>query len=248
MGNIQDLKEKNRLEEVIEESGYILDHKAGARYWVCKSDPSLSVDLKSQFYYWGEESGDVIAWLRARMGWEFGQVLTYLRYRQGLVPAERPRLVLASAEANIAPEVSSPAAAEWDSGIDDDRVRRALQLGFNFPYPGGIEALALEQSVWVLFGVKRSLPQIWVPVIGVIPDNTCIFCNREFLYWEQLDQVYLMLSVPGDLFGEKEFYCSSCVSKIKNWHAAIDLLIACRSGFAEKGLLESLRTPIDLSA
>lgn len=254
--NIQDLKEKNRLEEVVEESGYHLDHKTGARYWTCKTDPSLSVDIKCQYYYWGEESGDVIAWLRARLGWGFGEAMTYLRYRPGLAPADRPRLDLAAAAATAA-LVDSPSAEalEHESAIavqarsiDDERVRQARRLGHGIPYPGGIEALAMVQDVWALFGIKKNLPQLFMPVLGAIPDPDCIFCGHEFGFWENQDRVYLVLGVTGELAGEKEFYCADCVSKLKAWYTAIDLLIAYRSGFSEKGLLESIRNPITLFA
>lgn len=254
--NIRKLKEKNLIEEVIEESGYLLEHKTDARYWVCQVDPSLSVDRQRQVYYWGEESGDVIAWLRVRLGWGFGAAMTYLRYRQGLAPADRPRLDLASAAVTTA-MVDSPSAEalEHESAIavqarsiDDERVYHALRLGFGFPYPGGIEALAMVQDVWALFGIKKNLPQLFMPVFGAIPDPDCIFCGHEFGFWETQDRVYLVLGVTGELSGEKEFYCADCVSKLKAWYTAIDLLIAYRSGFSEKGLLESIRNPITLPA
>jgi len=245
MGNIQSLKDKNRLEEIVEEFGYLLDHKTGSRYWTCQADSSLSVDLEKQRYYWGSESGDVISWLRGRLGWEMSKALQYLRYRPSLAINERPRMIVnQSIPENGADFVGAPAAADPGQGlqeivkqawaIDDNRVTQALRLGFGFPYPGGIESLVIEPiDIWALFGLKNRLPHLFMPVVGAIPQD-CTWCNREFELWEGQGQAYLRLQMlPGELLGEREYYCKDCVRHFRLWYIALDLLICYQGGLPE---------------
>jgi Zn-finger protein len=92
MGNsdIEKLKNENPIGEVIQEFGYTLQQ--GDRFLSGVDELSLKVDAKSNFYFWGEEKGDVIEWLRNRNGWNFKQCVQFLHNRSKLPPALRANL------------------------------------------------------------------------------------------------------------------------------------------------------------
>ncbi|MFA6271209.1 MAG: toprim domain-containing protein [Candidatus Paceibacterota bacterium] len=84
MSDIDEIKAKNRIEDVIGET-YPLRHERG-RYLKAQEHDSLVVDTEYQRYYWNSQgqSGDVIGWLEAQNGWEFKTAVEALARRAGL--------------------------------------------------------------------------------------------------------------------------------------------------------------------
>ncbi|KAA3644536.1 MAG: toprim domain-containing protein [Chloroflexi bacterium] len=82
---IDDIKQANRIEDVIQESGYELTgtHR---RYLKCRQHDSLVIDTHAQYYVWNSknESGDVINWVERTKRTDFKGAMEYLARRAGL--------------------------------------------------------------------------------------------------------------------------------------------------------------------
>lgn len=81
---IEQVKEKNRIEQVLEDDGFPLEGRG--RYRHGRQHDSLIVDVNNQAYHWNSkgEHGDVIAWKQARMGADFKSAVEALCTRAHL--------------------------------------------------------------------------------------------------------------------------------------------------------------------
>jgi hypothetical protein len=247
--SFDDLKAKNRLEDLIDESGYALDRKPGQRYWHSTKDDELVVDIEKQRYYWPtmNENGDVVAWLRARLNWDAGMAVRYLKNRPKM--ANPPRLPVPEVESLKKAEPKSPVKAEpivfhleTVSGVpDDERVRDAMRLAWD--YPGGFLPL-LKYDLYELLEKTSWLPTQLLSVVGFFDYDICAFCEQAFGDdWQDAGRVFLSISLgnnyeirPSSLAsnassgsGNSGLYCADCVGSIKKWLRAIDLLAAYQS-------------------
>lgn len=89
---IEDVKQANPLEDVIEESGYKLSSGHGStRRGVGKDHDSLVVNINKQLFYWNSRAsegwrGDVIRWVEKHKGVDFQGAMEYLAKRAGISP------------------------------------------------------------------------------------------------------------------------------------------------------------------
>jgi len=84
MTDIEEIKQRNRIEDVIEET-HTLQRQHG-RYLRSREHDSLVIDTAQQCYHWNSknESGDVITWLEKRNNWDFKTAVEHLCHRAGL--------------------------------------------------------------------------------------------------------------------------------------------------------------------
>ena len=91
MSDIETIKQRNPIEDVIQECGFDLGSKRG-RYMRGRSQEynSLVVNVADQFYFWNSknEGGDVITWLQYREGLDFKTAVEYLCDRAKIPPPE----------------------------------------------------------------------------------------------------------------------------------------------------------------
>jgi len=81
---IEQVKQANRIEEVIEETGSPLG--GSGRYRRGVENDSLVVDVEKQAYWWNSrgEAGDVIHWVMRRLGLDFKAAVAWLARRAGM--------------------------------------------------------------------------------------------------------------------------------------------------------------------
>ena len=86
MDDIDKIKEANRIEDVIEESGFKLQRRRG-KYLRAAEHDSLVINTTNQTYSWNSQNeiqGDVIEWLMQRNGWDFRTAIEHLCKRAHL--------------------------------------------------------------------------------------------------------------------------------------------------------------------
>lgn len=87
MMDLEQIKDANRIEDIVTEAGYTL--RGHGRYLKASEHDSLVVDAKQQYYVWnskgaGGHSGDVINWLQNEQGMDFRQAVEHLCRRAGV--------------------------------------------------------------------------------------------------------------------------------------------------------------------
>lgn len=234
--DIRSLKGKSPIVEVIRESGYQLMEGAGGEF-VNSDNPGLRVDAERGRYKWQEknESGDVIAWLENRYGWNFGQVVRFLENRLKIAPDDR--MVKINDTMGGAPEElyeldSWPVAGGGESLPDTWWVREARKLTYDLPI--SFDELSSIGVVGLLdrFG---GIPRLFVPVMGDMEElEFCSGCLRDFEPgWKEgaaflafgVGANYEMLS-GSSMDRNSGVYCRACVDRYGRWIRAVDLFVA----------------------
>jgi hypothetical protein len=229
------LKGKSLIQDVIEEAGYELDRREGKRYWKGAETPELRVDVEKQYYYWGEEKGDVFSWLMARHGWDFKLAIKYLQNRTEL-PFLRSRMAdlgkrakKSDGDRDVRVDKKKGYAVDLNpKKIKDRRVIRALELGVD--YPGDITDI-LQMGCFEAIQLAQSFPARLLQISGDWTGGYCVYCYRDFdeklaakgVWWaaELGRKNYELLpdrNAPG-------LYCMDCKKTLPRWRKAI-LLIA----------------------
>lgn len=80
------VKERNRIEDVIEADGYPLPQRGRYRKCSTKGTGGLVIDIEAQAYFWNTraENGDVIAWVQKQHRMDFKGAVEWLCERAGL--------------------------------------------------------------------------------------------------------------------------------------------------------------------
>lgn len=237
MGDLRQLKKDNRIEDVLEETGYPLDRQQGKRYWLCVQTPDLKVDLEKQHYYWSSkgEEGDVITWLEQRFNWETKRAISYLSARASMAPAERPRFPAQTIQDKPAQEKrrqieeQSAVQAQVSDPVGDLdwRLRSAERLLHDYPDGFGrirtFSYLKLREEI-------GGIPKTFLPVVGEVDeDNHCSWCLEDFHEWEDDGAAYLAIAIGKNynLTEDTEtsgIYCKRCVQAFKRWIKGLGLL------------------------
>jgi hypothetical protein len=126
--DIRELKNKHRLELVMQESGEVFEpSSADPDHWLSTITPGLSVDIRRQIYEikqpGKDESGDVIAWLKRRYSWNFGMVIKFLQKRS----ADPKRQNIPPSKKTKKPKKAN--SLEGKSKPIDQWQQRALEIG-----------------------------------------------------------------------------------------------------------------------
>ena len=231
MTDIAELKALNRLEDVVEESGVPLERKDGERYIYGKNDNSLKIDLKKQRYFHGAEKGDVINWLKLRLGWDLPKVLQYLAYRPRMPRPERPTLDTSANGGSVsAPARQVNNSEAIISALKDSRFREAMRLGVD--YPGGIERL-LNKSCYSTELYAGWIPRLFIPVVGdpgEIWEDTCDDCFKDLSGARVVGEVFIAIQqddpTKTNMAGIEisGAYCHSCVAMYQRWSTALRLM------------------------
>jgi len=240
MDDLQKLKRSTCLEELIEETGYLLDHKPGERYWTCLQYPDLRVDLRKQRYYWdsqNEQGGDAIDWLVHRFDWPVSRAIKYLSARLEMPAEQRPRFL--PVESQGEPEkpivdISEPGASgSLPAGVysaADRRTREAIRLARDIP--GGIEKY-LGLGWWQIIEQQRWIPKLFIQLIGMVEeaDDHCSFCLEDLEGWKERG-AYLGIQKVDDSYSltYDGVYCGRCVSNFRRWLRALELLASVKAG------------------
>lgn len=234
------LKEGNRLEDVMAEFGVIFQPAERGEILISSSHPGLVLNARTQRYEWSGkgEDGDVFVWLRNRNGWSFLQARNYLEYRAGLGAEERARLLSAvrGGELAIGGEGDDGIARNYDLPADPAARRILLKLA---DYPG-FERLG-NGSVLELIRFRNSIPALFMPMVGELDDGYCVFCFNDLLASRNYrgESCFLSVEVGQEyhLTANPEtagIYCSRCVEAFLRWRKAfgslIDLLASRRVG------------------
>ena len=216
---IEQIKQANRIEDVIEETGVSLERKRG-RYIRGKEHDSIVVDTVEQCYFWNSknESGDIFTWLEKRRGWDFKTAAEWLAKRAKL-PA--PEWGKQDNEVRIAARIREDAltvAARWfvkrlrDSaaardycrgrGWTDETVQKA-GLGFS----GGMERKDLEGEL-DMHGIDKGHPARRA-ILG-IPADMLIYPHVvggrvRYLSCRSIEGK-LHYNLPVDLIGNRQVY------------------------------------------
>ncbi len=238
MDDLREIKDKNRLEDVIEEFGHQFIRDGNERFWRCLDAPGLVVDVEKQRFVWEEQDlkGDVLTWIIQQNGWEFSRAVKYLKNRALLPEMLRPRLPqLPIPERELEPEKKSigelpeEAPDKFDPwSIDDRRVREALRLGWD--YPGGIEK-HLNDCIYQVVGRRFTIPTRFVFLAGVWEDEICTWCSEDFgENWQTSGQVFSAVNVGKnyEMVAEPEIsglYCAKCVERFGRWFKALGLIV-----------------------
>jgi len=233
---LKGIKFKNPIQDVIEETGekYKLDRREGKRYWKGAESPELRVDVEKQYYYWGEEKGDVFNFLMARHGWDFKLAIKYLQNRAEF-PFLRSKIADLGKGANKSDD-ERDVRQDKNKGyaidrnpkkIKDNRIIKALELGVD--YPGGIINI-LQLDCFAAVQLAQSFPSDLLQIIsGDWTDKACVYCYRTFdeklaakgVFWAvELGQNYELLpdrTAPG-------LYCMDCTKTLARWRKAILLM------------------------
>ena len=242
MSKLSELKTANRLEDVIEETGYPLKERGGG-YWegATINGEGLSIHVSRQRYYWGEESGDVIDWLKRRFGWGMKQVIAYLENRANTPEAERQAArgraieLAKGADAKgqtepVPPSVSVPKQAQkTKTKTGPELPYKAWEwVHLAWDYPGGLERLFKCEST------RQALDEFyfWIPsrftrLAGCFESDNCTFCYQDFTGWQD---IYLGVEI-GDSYEllhggtGSGLYCEECYRKFQRWQKAINQLL-----------------------
>lgn len=116
---VDEVKERNHIEDVIEADGYPLAHRG--LYWKCTTPNTggLVVNVNRQLYYWNtrDQHGDVISWVMVQQKTDFQRALAWLCQRAGMpepVLKEEDVAIRAAARAKEeALEVAARVFARW---------------------------------------------------------------------------------------------------------------------------------------
>ena len=220
MRDLKELKQANRIEDLVEEAGYRLDRKPGQRYWFCIQDPNLKVDICRQRYYWSthKESGDGIDWLVKRFSWPVPKVIMYLSNRPKISADLR---TTSPAKEQIAelPKFVQAAYGVIDQGpVQGKRMKEILRLIFGYPEMDRV----LSYDFLKVIKEQRWIPRLFIElgVLQIDDDEYCDLCDRNLANWK------------GDIFKaviqndeqSEGLYCRRCVAIFKRWTRAFDLL------------------------
>lgn len=228
MKSLAELKEKNPLWEVIQETGEPLrfDPETGLYH----GEGGLTVNPQKGRYYLGGESGDVFSWLIRRFGgWKFKDAARYLEQRLKLSQAKREAL-FGQAEALQAPggagQVETTGKAQELSGPRDWRRSKAAHLLIDYPN--------LDEVMSCSNAVKLAIDTAWIPVqfqnlVGEIDSQSCDFCGREFDGWQETGRAFLAVELGSnyEILPDRQgagVYCAECVSRFRRWRKGLDYL------------------------
>ena len=146
---VEQVKARNRIEDIVEESGFRLANRMG-RYRKGTEHDSLVIDTAQQRYWWNscDEHGDVVDWVRARQGMEFKDAVEWLCRRAHLPAPEWTGESQVARVAARAREDAMGAAVGWfvrqlweggdplafvrNRGWNDELIRSAF-LGYSGP-------------------------------------------------------------------------------------------------------------------
>lgn len=224
---LEDLKAKNLIEEIVREWDYYLIESGGKL--VCPDHPGLYVNPASQMYSWQdlEEGGDVLDWIRNREAWSFEQAVNYLRLR--LTNPKRKASGKTEEQESVIGGLFRPSGSFDLGGIDfsDKRLQKALDLGRDYP---GIRSLIAMSPFSVISGHLSVLPNKFFALSGELSDENCVFCGKSFPGWSDAGLVYLAIEMGGNYEVTQDLksagvYCGDCVEKFRKWIQALWLII-----------------------
>lgn len=234
MRDLKKLKELNRLEDLVEETGYPLDKQAGKRYWHALHDSSLTVDVEKQRFYWDGQAadGDIFAWMMKRFDWDMAKAINFLENRSKLPAGQKskyPEIKSSLVEDVQIRTFAIPIASEESGGGEEDpRIIEIQKMAFD--WPGRIEKL-LKLNFLEVLGAREVYPTQFIELVGggSGDDEFCSFCYRDL---QDAEHMYLSVEVgpnfeirKGKLPG---VYCSKCVNNFLRWGRALDRLAAIR--------------------
>jgi hypothetical protein len=170
---IDEIKQRVTLEDLVEESGFGLQRRAG-RYLKCKEHSSLVIDTHNQAYHWNsqDEHGDIFNWVMNRNhGWDFKQALEFLAKKANVRMPEHDsgdlKTRLAARAKEDALQVATRVFAKWlkadkdaweyakGRGWTDETILDA-QLGFSgHSTAAEIQEMAAE---FAMYGVDTRSP------------------------------------------------------------------------------------------
>jgi hypothetical protein len=181
----------------------------------------LTIDLERQRYFYGSESGDVFDWLMRRFSWTFGQAVSYLKNRADLPPKMRGELQPAIEE-EPAPEISELV----DLEVIDRQTADVLQLGVDYPKGGLVRFLDCTNYITLVLEASW-MPAEFIPLIGLILEGCCSYCENDLSMWQSLGQAFLAVDREADdlmIHHSAEVYCSDCVNRFRRWQKALAML------------------------
>jgi len=182
------LKNKHRLELVMQEAGEIFDgNSTTGELWLSASTPGLTVDTRRQIYeikFPGkDESGDVIAWLKCRYSWTFSMAVKFLQKR----PADPKRQDLPTA-ARAAKKSRAARNIEDETKPIDHLQEEALQIG------GDRIREYFSWSHWdlVLYNLREEIriDPTFAPQI-----TQCQRCDKRFDWLSALEKNLMQIPV-----------------------------------------------------
>lgn len=234
MADLAKLKRENRIEELIEEMGYMLERREGKEVWVCQQDPDLVVDARRQIYTWSSkgERGDVIDWVTRRLDWPMAKAISYLTNRLEMAVDDRPhwpsvgekserKSVERRGKGQVRDRSDLP-----EGLVRDERLAMVRWLGKDFP--GGIDQLFACKPVQ-LVEKTRWVPRLFLPMHGYIHEASeyCVFCMQDIPRYSS-GGAFLSIRLGENyeiLMEDSGVYCRRCVNSFERWLKAVDLLL-----------------------
>lgn len=232
--DLRALKGENQIQDVIEEAGYKLDRREGKRYWESSTE-TLRVDVEKQYYYWGEEKGDVFNWLMNRHGWDFKLAIKYLQNRAKTSAFLRSKIAdlgkrskKSDDDRAVRKDKKKGYAIDRNpKKIKDRRIIKALELGVD--YPEDIEKI-LQLDWFSVAKLACIFPDRFsVLVGGDWSDEFCVYCFRTFDEKLAARGVYnaVELGEKYELLPAESgagLYCLDCKEMIIRWNKALLLM------------------------
>jgi len=240
MDDKQELKSLNPIVDVIRQTE-VLSFDETRGLWIGVDGLTVNPD-KGRFYR-GDDSGDVIAWLKLRFGWEFGEAMKYLKNRAALPPEQRAAgLQAVQVGGNPAPvaEMMTQKAVELKAA--DQRYFEALRLLADYPAFGRVMACA----DWFALILERA----WIPVqfqalFGNLEVESCDFCGASFEGWQEIGRAALAVEIgPNyEMIPAQQgagVYCSSCIASFRRWSRGLGLLSDARRAGSQAELITTV--------
>ncbi len=183
--DIRTLKNKHRLELVMQETGEVFEiNSDNPDHWRSTITPGLSVDIRRQLYEikqpGKDESGDVIAWLKRRYSWAFGMVINFLQKR----PPDPKRQDVPDTKKTK--KLRTASSIEDESKPLDHWQEKALQIG------GEKIRKYLSWSFWdlILYTDETRIEPVFAPEV-----TACPRCEESFDWLNESKKSFIQIPV-----------------------------------------------------
>ncbi len=217
---VEKVKEANRIEDVIEETGFRLQRKHG-KYLRGVEHDSLVVNTRNQTYCWNshdEINEDVIAWLMLRNKWDFKTALEWLFKRARMPEPKWSQEAQAAREIKRKKEsvygIAQQAMQRWlwadqdaleyarSRGWTDETIREA---GLGFSGRGSAATLKDLQGDFSMHGIDPECPDA-VAIIGYKGDITAWAKKWELDIENEQPNWVEWKSIPSFIYATRLIY------------------------------------------